>query len=1342
MNELLLNYIVQAILGGASGYITNDYAINMLFKEYTPLKLGGVIKKTRIEFIENISSMVENDIVNKEILHEILNSDEFKTKFEKLTDDFYTSCLYQTVGKDKFSDIDGFDQTLSEVDKYVKEIINEHLESLLNLIADNFDISYYLTELQSKKLADSVYLSIKDVFENTETVENALVYLYENNKGLKLSDILDTDTNMAAINELVNKFVDIATDNVIDSKISKLSGINEAFAEALSVFYNKQIKNIINIDGEKVNSFILSMISNDNNAVYKICQSLFSYLKGLNKSIYSFLDPALKNNLKKYIEQNLPYITDSLVSYVQKNSMIIDRIIEDSVDEVIKESEGLRAKLLATVKNTYFQNVSKKYSIVDKIIVFIRKSSHPEKLSISISNAIIERLDNITVADIIKEAENNNFSADKAYDKVVAFINKNGNAIISSSEQYISKLRVSDILPTVNLNVEKLLSSPSLHDLLKNKSAAYIKYMLSKEISSLISEQKFADKTADYLKIKFNQNEKSIKNLITKTIRNINIDKNKLTEPLVTDFIKKESYDKYKEESSKLKSVNLTVVIDKLNSIENISKNSSETLRKFMVNNTDTILKGSIKGVVSNNLNKLSDEELITFANDFIGRELKPIMFFGGILGIIAGVILAAFQNSPVNPNEINIANMLTYAFVGYITNVVAINMIFKPYKEIKIISKIPFFRNFSMGYILKNQKSFAASTAHYIDSSLLSKKSINELFEKHKNSIKNSFVNSMVENNYQTLSNLLFKNMESTIRGIYGFLKKKIIKNIYVFSIFLHERISKINISSLITDKSIKYLSNFVLKNIINTNDLSNKIHKLIKSEKELKTEISDEYLVNLLNIEIIGTYDKGIELTEPDNFKKEILKHNNKYLEYTNRSMNIDDKKLLIVSNKISGFILSQNFKHNVSLSAISLFNKLFDRNKTFEELFDGKIKIYIDKNLPHILMNMTDKIKKSLAESKKPISISLQAELKSQLGFIERGMFSFMGGDEIIEEILNKILTQKLPKFMDVRKDEFNTIITDIINEKFYKTHVEVLYAKLDSLQINKIVENYFNLNSKRIEYKTNRIIIELYNKSKNNVDSILKLFNLEDLNSILNSYEAEINVFAKILHTSLTLNKNEMLKEASTVINTSANDFMNIKFSDIFNNVSKDDIDRILNNTIQVLNKDDNLENIIKSSLEAYKEYNTNVCLDNFLDKDEFVNSTKKFVNKLLMNDETEEITKNILRSVLENATSSNFNFIDSKSKEYIVNIFVDSSIESLKINLDEILKSVEFDKIAAEEIEKMEPEKIHQMFNSFGEKYFRRLMLYGFGGFVFGINMYVGFGLTGLKAISEAFKKDR
>ncbi len=1350
MNEILLNYIVQAILGGASGYITNDYAINMLFKEYTPLKLGGVIKKTRNEFIENLSLMVENDIINKEKIHEIFNSDEFKVKFEKLTNDFYENCLYETVGSDRFSNIDGFDSTLSEADKYVKEIINEHMESLINLVANNFDVNYFLSELQTEKMADAVYITIKDVFENTNAVENAIVCLYENIKELKLTDILGTSENLSVINNFAKKFVDIAADSAGDSKIDELTGFNDAVNETLNIFYDKQIKDIIDIKGEVINSFISSVISNDNNAINKICKSLFLYLRNLNKSIYSLLDPALENSLKVYIEQNLPYVTDKLLSYVQKNNMLIDRIIEDSVDEVIKESEGLKAKLLSTVKNTYFNNLSKKYSIVDKIITFIKKSSQPEKLSINISKKIIERLNSITIADIIKEAENNNINADKVYDKIIDFINKNGSAIFNSTERYISELYARDILPKFNLSKEKILSSPSIHNLLKNKTADYVESMLSKGLNSLISKDYldvFVNNISNYIKIKFSENEKSIKSLISDIIKKINIGEDTFKKHKVTDFIKNESYNKYSEESAKLKSVNLSVAIDKLNSIKNISKNSSETLQKYMANNTDAILKGSIKGIVSDNLNKLSDDELIKFANEFIGKELKPIMFFGGILGIFAGLILALAQNAPITPSEINIANMVTYAFVGYITNVIAINMIFKPYKEIRFLSKVPFLRNFSLGYIIKNQKNFAASTAHYIDSSLLSKKSINELFEKHKNDIKKSFTNNISENNYQTLSSLLTKNMESAITGTYGFLKNKIFNNINAFSDYLYEKISQTKLSSVITDENINSLISLACENLRNTNTLSKKNHSIISSDKELKTEIPYDFVIDPLNKQIVGFYDKTIDFLEPCNFKNQIIKYNDKYIKNTNKSVhemfNIDDERFFLISKKVNQFILSENFKQNVSLAAISLFNKSFDRNKTFEELFDGKFKLYIDKNLPQILMNVSDKIKKSIADSKKTISMSLQAELKNHLGFIERSMFSFMGGDEIIDEILNKILTQKLPKFMDARKDEINSIITDLINEKFYKAEVEVLYAKLDSLQINEMVDNYFSMNSEKIEKKINSMITELYNKTKDkDVNNLLKFFKLNDLNRFLNSYEAEINVFTKTMRSNLINNKNETTKEASNIIGAASEKFMNLKFKDIFNDVSEDDTERVLRNLTDILNKNNNFEKILKSFIEAYKEYHSSICLNYYINKDEFISSTNKLVNNILMSDETEEAVKDILYSILDNATMSNFSFIDFKTKEYIVNIFVESSIESLRGNLDEILKSVEFDKIAAEEIEKMEPEKIHQMFNSFGEKYFRTLMLYGFGGFVFGINMYVGFALTGVKIISEIFKKDR
>ena len=43
--------LLQAFSSGVAGYITNKYAVNMIFKEYTPLKIGGAVKKNKEKFL-------------------------------------------------------------------------------------------------------------------------------------------------------------------------------------------------------------------------------------------------------------------------------------------------------------------------------------------------------------------------------------------------------------------------------------------------------------------------------------------------------------------------------------------------------------------------------------------------------------------------------------------------------------------------------------------------------------------------------------------------------------------------------------------------------------------------------------------------------------------------------------------------------------------------------------------------------------------------------------------------------------------------------------------------------------------------------------------------------------------------------------------------------------------------------------------------------------------------------------------------------------------------------------------------------------------------------------------
>ena len=78
--------ILTLLSGGATGYITNNYAVKMLFKRYGPF--GGMILATRGQFIKSVSELVERDIINRETIAGELEKYEFRKVFYNLVNIF------------------------------------------------------------------------------------------------------------------------------------------------------------------------------------------------------------------------------------------------------------------------------------------------------------------------------------------------------------------------------------------------------------------------------------------------------------------------------------------------------------------------------------------------------------------------------------------------------------------------------------------------------------------------------------------------------------------------------------------------------------------------------------------------------------------------------------------------------------------------------------------------------------------------------------------------------------------------------------------------------------------------------------------------------------------------------------------------------------------------------------------------------------------------------------------------------------------------------------------------------------------------------------------------------
>ncbi|MCL2163875.1 MAG: DUF445 family protein, partial [Oscillospiraceae bacterium] len=104
------------------GYITNYIALRMLFNEYGvwKFKFGGVISRTREKFIDNLSNLVEDELISRDAIRDGIKSEAFLNAAQIGLEDVSNRLANKFGGIEKFSDIAGFDSAASRIANYAK----------------------------------------------------------------------------------------------------------------------------------------------------------------------------------------------------------------------------------------------------------------------------------------------------------------------------------------------------------------------------------------------------------------------------------------------------------------------------------------------------------------------------------------------------------------------------------------------------------------------------------------------------------------------------------------------------------------------------------------------------------------------------------------------------------------------------------------------------------------------------------------------------------------------------------------------------------------------------------------------------------------------------------------------------------------------------------------------------------------------------------------------------------------------------------------------------------------------------------------------------------------------
>ena len=1287
----LYNLTTNIIFGATAGYITNNFAIKMLFKEYGPL--GGVILKTKDEFIKNTSELIEREIINHHTLEDKLESEELKLVINRIVKEILAEKLPKRLENKNFKDIPEIENTISNIFEFI--IKKEDFS--------NIDKKYKISSnIFEKDQLEYIISSLYDqLLKELKSNDNNLVDEFSN---LIYGEIADKKIHEIIDDELLDKLEDNLNDEIKDINLFLKNNHDREIESLLNDIYNKleinqKVKIIIedfikennDLIDKKLLSELVSVFIENIILVLKSKKGKKEYNKLINNLIIdlnnnlSFADIiGIKENKKSrsFIKKEKDYFFDLMKYWLEYNEKDIENLLDETLMEVLEEGRGFQNSLQKFLYSFLGEEGVAKYEPVDKINDFLDE----KKENFDGFSELKKLIENYGPGDILKVLlENDILKAEN----LINILENNEKEIIEYLVKNISSKNINDFLIShsnklIDNNLQELIIenikeeyiySPVLADKTENLITNYFSNLTDKKIKNIVNQEIYDDyleKANKYILNKMDANEKEITNFFLNYSIEERASNHKYLTNLNTDDFLFDIFNKFRqlsEENYWKKAVRL------IEDNEEFSNKSVESLLNLAENNLAEIIEGKIEETVASSLYKLNDEDLQKVVEDFVGKELKPITVFGGGLGALGGILLYFLENfASLSPALTSgpILAVLIYALIGYLTNVIAIWMIFHPYQEKNVFS---FSLPLTPGVVAQNKDRFAKSMGEFVDNQLLNANSVTKILGGKKDDLIERIQELMAEDKYIKVEKLLKNNSEKIAEIISENLFESINNN--------QKRLAEI-ISNKISDLKFSTVSNLLIN--IDNDNLGSVASKYIADI--LNTEINnikdgEKSLGDLLNIENNSFIEEKIYSLNQDfwdNSNKIIQLEDYMDLNKINKEKTKDKIKGKIKENIKSGEINKDYLSFDIL--------KVVKRSNISAKLLKNIIQIYFNKNRELIKSKFLDLIKNKIKEN------------NSILGSL---MFNLSGIDELANKTVDHFIDNKLADFLDEKESSLKKVSEEFLNDIIKSDMKEKgLYLKDDF--IRKINNSKNNFKSEENIIELNNILIEqLFQNDKNYYKR--KLSFLEEINSqnLMKKLESSLNA-------KLQKNDEEIKKLSFELIKkVFKNKSNNIKLKKLFEDISNEELYYSFENILNTIGKD----RLFDFLFAKFNLIFADKKLENFIDKDKLNNSIEKILN------ENKKNMKEDLNSKLPIYINNFIKLSDKETLDYFSLLFLEISFESLENNFIDLVNAFEIKEITESEVEAMTSEEIEDLFYSFAGKYMNRLKIYGFSGGGFG-----------------------
>lgn len=1367
----MLNILHGSIMGALAGYITNDFAIELLFEEknFLGIKLGGVIVKTREDFEDKISTLIQEEIINHNTLKEALLSEEFNKVVYKIFGECFKNKIPNKVAGMNIGDIEKFSDSIYSLEKLLDSDLNNKLDSVMSNTMEEITLDRIISQDQMRNLSVESFHILREIIQKNKILKNYLEDTYYEIKSKKVGELV----GKAPIRILGDRIPEISqsVSNTLKSEYEgKINDLIENILEEMGItkkltrFENelksKTVEDILGQEKTKILSDKIAeqlkkyILSNEGReAVEVISDQIVSYLYNQDVQILAILNPNVRHRFIEFMEKKLPDIIERIIILIRKNDGRIEDAIESSIDEVIGENNSVKQFIFNAIRNN-MGNVTKRFGLVGKIIEKVNESKNDSAISAELSKQALTYLEQNTLGDIIRKSGLEGRTLAKyLYENIKENSNKISREIIPTGQIKLYKILPEDITSSIEKTLvnefkkikEDYLCNSKFQITLEKFLKFEIEKLNEKQLQEVMTEEIFFNKVRkiaeNFENLLDEKSEESIE-FITKS--GINSIREVSLNSVLLDENREEINEKISQKITKniskflwnLEKKPLANYTNSLKDNYSLTNNSAEFFISALTSNLETLLDGNIKDIVQQNLKNMDNDELKEMMHEFMGKELAPLNTIGGILGAFVG---AGTSYLLPQQNVFSLTNILAYSAIGVVTNLLAIKGIFKPYDKSKIL-KILTLGKLEMGVIPNQKPVFAKSMAKFVEKELMNKKSLKKMAQEKEEMILSTIVEKLSADNLK----LIHDNIDVESSKIYEFLIKCasefIENNKEGISQLIVEEIKNKRVVDFGIEKIEKDLSAIKIKDLPEGKEYFTKeVENFLKSNTQIRSIISEGEAKKLIVEKVSETCE---ELREKKITPDQIRKIVDQNLRELDNKLDKNLKELLgeiEIENSVGTFYEQfmdyEEIKRIANQKVQELFSEEINPNKEMGDLFDGKIINYLESNVERVSNTLFQKALQALRNNESALKSYAVEGMKFHLkggedtsvsekifGFFKSVANSAVGGDELVRNIVERSIN-KTEKILQDSIGDIESILYDLIRD-LKKTPLKTFDLGLNGDSISSIIEKIVDSREVRTNVQTQatKILNYLFEVPLKNYTTSLDIKNTRDFVKL---FEKDLNELYEESCEIIKINMDQKLvvPVSKIVMELVNHKVLDLKIGDLTKNITNEEVEIIGNKIYSIVVESSTFEKTYKELVEE---------LSNKI-------GSKKAIEVLDMNilerDLDDLITKTFteIKSLTQIYSSNEKEMIDfihklldSFSPQTIssaLTIFIQPFLVTVMENIVSIFEALHVDDITEKEIIKMDNRKLHNMFESFAGKYFKKLEIYGvMGGF---------FSITGL-----------